>query len=698
MALVIGTNEAESLPGTEVDDLIVGLAGNDTLNGLGGNDTLDGGAGDDTLIGGFGDDLYVVDSAADVVGEGPDGGTDTVLAFVNFTLAANAEKLQLAGGVAIDGTGTDAGDVIIGNMAANHLFGEGGDDKLVGGFGNDTVEGGEGNDTVSGGPGTDSLVGGAGDDLYIDTLLRTGPTTTTGTLSLPGSITEDFEGGNDTLQVRLAPQNLTLTFPDASAFTMSRVSSATNPIVGSWVATGAGESNSTIAITFFANGSFMLAEDGDRTLDASGRDGMERGTYTWDAETRAFTATATVNTNGEWGMSHSNFLSLRIDGDSMTILAADGSLSLARVTSDSSPMVGAWTASNSGESASTLAFTFLDDGTYLLAEDGNPALDPSGKDGMERGTYTWNQGTGAFTATVPNSTNTNGEWGLSHLEAGVKVSTSHLPVSPFPVVLADNVENLDLSHTGKMRLDGTGNDLGNVMTGNGGVNVLLGGMGDDVLNGNGGNDTLEGGAGNDSSFGGTGNDLLGGDSGEGFGNDSLSGGDGNDTVAGDEGSDTLRGGAGNDRLFGAAGSELGDDLLFGDDGNDTLSGGAGIDTLNGGAGADVLVWTTGDVLIGGSGTDTLSMGTGNLNLKTVGQTAILTVEKADLRGDGVNVLTVTRSDILDMSATDTLTVMGDAGDKVSAGGFVKQANLNGFLRYTSGTATLLVETDVTVVT
>jgi Ca2+-binding RTX toxin-like protein len=739
MALVIGTAAAETLSGGESDDLIVALAGNDTLNGMGGNDTLNGGVGDDLMIGGSGDDLYVADSAADAVGEAPDGGTDTVLAFVTYQLAENshAETLRLAGALVINGTGTDAaGEVIIGNMAANHLSGLGGADSLAGGFGDDTVEGGAGNDTLNGGQGTDSLVGGAGDDLYVDTLLRTG-NSSSGTLSLPGSIVEDVDGGNDTLQVRLAPQRLTFSFPDDSAFTMSRVSSATDPLVGSWVVSGGGEANSTLVITFLADGTFFLAEDGDSIADPSGKDGMERGTYTWDPETGAFSVPdITVNTNGEWGMSSSAPLVLRIDGDSLTMLAADGNTELTRVRSDSNPLVGAWTASNSGEADSTVVITFLGDGSYFLAEDGNRNLDPSGRDGMERGTYEWNPGTGAFSSNT--TVNTNGEWGLSHSGTGIEAATSYLAVSPHAVVLADNVDNLDLSSTGALRLDGTGNGLDNVITGNAGKNLLIGGDGDDAINGNAGNDSLEGGAGSDSSFGGAGNDFLGGDSGEGWGNDQLSGGDGNDTIegdeggdtlmggagndflggdsgldfgddllfgddgddtlAGDEGSDTLNGGAGHDRLVGNAGSESGDDVLLGDAGNDTLEAGDGNDTLNGGGGNDVLVWTSGDLLLGGGGTDTLAMKSGNLNLKNVEPSAIQSVEKADLRGDGINVLTVTRSDLLDMSSTDVLTVMGDSNDRVNAAGFARQGTSGGFLRYTSGAATLLVESDVTVVT
>ena len=52
--------------------------------------------------------------------------------------------------------------------------------------------------------------------------------------------------------------------------------------------------------------------------------------------------------------------------------------------------------------------------------------------------------------------------------------------------LGANIENLVL--TGMDAIDGTGNDLANVITGNGASNILDGGAGADRLIGGGGND------------------------------------------------------------------------------------------------------------------------------------------------------------------------------------------------------------------
>lgn len=80
----------------------------------------------------------------------------------------------------------------------------------------------------------------------------------------------------------------------------------------------------------------------------------------------------------------------------------------------------------------------------------------------------------------------------------VKASVSH--------TLDANVERLTL--TGTASTNGTGNDLGNLITGNAGANVLKGLAGADSLNGGAGADTLHGGEGRDTMLGGAGADHF----------------------------------------------------------------------------------------------------------------------------------------------------------------------------------------------
>ena len=206
--------------------------------------------------------------------------------------------------------------------------------------------------------------------------------------------------------------------------------------------------------------------------------------------------------------------------------------------------------------------------------------------------------------------------------------------------LGANVENLTLN--GSAAVNGTGNELVNMIYGNNANNVLSGLGGNDTLLGLNGLDTLVGGEGNDYLDGGTGADVMSG----GVGDDKYvvdNAGDvvteaadgGTDLVyasidytlganledlaltgpaaingTGNELNNTLRGNNADNVLSGGGGN----DTLQGLDGADTLSGNAGDDTLLGHAGVDTLIGGEGnDFLDGGSGADSMSGGVGNDN-------------------------------------------------------------------------------------
>ena len=84
-----------------------------------------------------------------MVTENLNEGTDTVQAFITYTLGANLENLALVGTSAINGTGNALNNILTGNGAANTLIGGGG------------------NDTLDGGAGFDALIGGLGNDIYV---------------------------------------------------------------------------------------------------------------------------------------------------------------------------------------------------------------------------------------------------------------------------------------------------------------------------------------------------------------------------------------------------------------------------------------------------------------------------------------------------------------------------------------------------
>ncbi|MDD1417421.1 hypothetical protein MEN41_23365, partial [Dolichospermum sp. ST_con] len=106
------------------------------------------------VIGGKGNDTFVIDNIGDIIGEGLNGGIDTVQSSLTWTLKANLENLTLIGTSAINGTGNTLNNTLTGNAAAN---------ILTGGLGNDILNAGAGADTLIGGLGNDNLYLGLND-------------------------------------------------------------------------------------------------------------------------------------------------------------------------------------------------------------------------------------------------------------------------------------------------------------------------------------------------------------------------------------------------------------------------------------------------------------------------------------------------------------------------------------------------------
>jgi Ca2+-binding RTX toxin-like protein len=233
-----GTSGGETLNGTAAAEQINGLGGNDHLIGNGGNDVLDGGDGDDfivgnlagdgidRLVGGDGNDFLLVDRNDNVV-ELAGGGYDNVCADENYRLGAGVEAEVLStldhhGTAAIDLTGNELFNIVIGNDGANVLDGGLGPDRLAGMGGDDSLivdigdyvdeQIGGGFDTVM--ASTDYVLNAGAEVEAIQTLERTqGPTSvTTEPIDLTGNefsqrITGNFgsnvldggSGGVDTL-------------------------------------------------------------------------------------------------------------------------------------------------------------------------------------------------------------------------------------------------------------------------------------------------------------------------------------------------------------------------------------------------------------------------------------------------------------------------------------------------------------------
>ena len=137
---VVGTSAADAGCGRELD-AAQGLGGNDTLNGQRLPTPSTAAPAASSLSGGNGNDTYIVDSAKDVIAD--IGGTDDrIQASISIDLNAAAyfaiDHVTLTGTAALNATGNDNGNLLIGNAGANILDGKGGEDQLIGGAGNDT--------------------------------------------------------------------------------------------------------------------------------------------------------------------------------------------------------------------------------------------------------------------------------------------------------------------------------------------------------------------------------------------------------------------------------------------------------------------------------------------------------------------------------------------------------------------------------
>jgi len=617
--------------GGDGNDLLNGEGGDDILLGDAGNDRIDGGAGADRMDGGTGDDTYVVDDNGDIVTEAAGEGTDLVESSITYTLTANVENLNQLGAAAIDGTGNELDNIINGNSGANVLNGLAGNDTLNGNAGADTLVGGEGNDQLNGGLDADTLLGGEGNDLLNG---GSGADVMLGALGddvyivdNAGDLVTELAGeGVDRVESSVTytltdnVENLTLT---GSAAINGTGNELDNTIVG----------NSNSNVLAGGSGNDTLTDNGgnDRLDGGTGADTMAGGsgndTYVVDDAGDTVTEAAgsgvdTVESSIDYTLG-ANLENLVLTG--LEDLVGKGNALNNVITGNSgNNIVDAGAGNDTVNAGAGNDVVGGGDGNDVLSgEAGNDQLSgDAGNDRLDGGT-----GADQMAGGLGDDTYVVDDAGDIVTEAAGE--GTDLVESSITYTLTANVENLNL--TGTADIDGTGNDLNNIINGNTGANVLDGMGGNDTINAGAGNDVLKGGDGNDQLNGDAGDDILNGDA----GNDNLNGGTGNDIMRGGSGDDTYivdstgdvtieNAGEGLDTvqasvshqlaaevenlvLTGSAnisgtGNEL-DNVITGNGGSNVLSGGLGADTLDGGAGNDTLD--------GGSGADKLSGGTGN---------------------------------------------------------------------------------------
>lgn len=620
-----------NLTGNDLANVLIGNAAANTLTGGLGNDRLDGGAGIDTLVGGAGDDVYVVDVSGDKTTEAVGEGNDTVEASIAWTLAANIENLVLTGTTAINGTGNPLNNTLTGNSAANRLDGGAGADVMTGGAGNDTYVVDNAADTVNelAGQGADTVEASVSWVLSaeVENLTLTGSSALNGTGNSLGN----------TLLGNSAANRL-----DGAA--------------GADVMTG-GAGNDTYVVDNAADSTVEAASGGTDTVEAS-------VSWTLGAQVEDLTLTGTSAINGTGntlvnqlrGNAGANILNGAAGADAMSGGAGndvyivdntgDTTVELAGEGIDEVQSSITWTLASEVENLTLTGVSAINGTGNGLANAivGNSAANVI------------NGGAGSDTMTGGAGNDTYVVDAAGDLVVEAAAGGTDVVQASVSFTLAANVENLTL--TGALAINGTGNELANTLTGNAARNVLDGGLGNDRMVGGAGNDTYRVDSSSDvvteAAAGGTDTvistvtftlpteveilTLTGTSAIHGTGNASantLRGNAANNVLNGAAGADTLVGGSGDDTYVVDAAGDLvtelagegldlvqasvtytltanvenltltgataingtgnaSNNVLTGNSANNSLFGGAGNDTIDGGAGNDTMLGGTGD--------------------------------------------------------------------------------------------------------
>ena len=729
------------------------LTGSDNINGTGneldngilgnsGDNVIDGGLGADIMAGGSGNDTYIVDNTGDTVLENAAAGIDSVQSSITYTLTANVENLTLTGSDNINGAGNELDNGILGNSGSNVLDGGAGDDTLSGGIGNDTLSGGSGNDLLDGGLGADIMAGGSGNDIYIID-------------NMGDMVLENAAAGIDSVQSSISyaltanVENLTLTGSNNINGTGNELD---NGILGN---SGDNVIDGGLGADTMAGGSgndtYLVDDMGDIVTenDGEGVDSVQSSiTYTLTANVENLTLTGSGNINGAGneldnvirGNSGNNVLDGQAGDDTLSggvgndkLLGGSGN-DLLDGGLGADIIVGGtgndtYIVDNMGDIVLENAAAGIDSvrssiSYALTANVENLTLTGSGNingAGNEldnvilgsSGDNLVNGGLGADTMAGGSGNDTyivenTGDTVLENVDQGKDTVQSSITYT-----LTDNVEDLIL--TGSGHINGTGNELDNVISGNSGSNILDGGAG---------NDTLYGGCKSDTLYGGSGNDYLNG----GQCADTMAGGSGADTYVVDnvfdivvennnEGIDTIQSSVtytlsanvenltltGNCNINGG-GNELdnivvgnnGNNVLAGEKGNDSLYGGSDEDLLYGGEGNDLLDGgADADIMLGGTGNDTYIVDNFRDRVMENRNEGIDTVQASITYTLTDNVENLTLTGDADLNGTGNMlnnSLIGNNGDNILDGGLGADAMSGG-----SGNDTYIVDNSGDVV-
>ena len=463
-----------------------------------------------------------------------------------------------------------------------------GNDWVKGGTGNDDLTGGDGNDTLNGGTGIDFLSGGDGNDYLnggtgADLLIGDKGNDTFVVDDIGDIIAEGLNAGIDTVEssitwtLKTNLENLTLTGITAINGTGNTLN---NTLIGN---TGNNTLNGGLG-----NDTLIGDLGNDTLIGGAGND-------SYYVDNTADTITELVGQGVDSVFSTAATYTLSANVENLTL---QGTTAINGTGNDLNNIITGNTGNNvltGGTGADTLIGGAGNDSYYV----DNTA---------DTITENLNEGTDSVFSTVTYS-------------------------------LTTNTENLTLQ--GTTAINGTGNELNNIITGNTGNNVLIGGTGAD---------TLIGGAGNDSYYVDNAADTITENANE--GTDSvfttvtytLTTNTENLTLQGT----TAINGTGNDLDNNITGNAAAN-ILTGGLGNDTLTGNAGADTLIGGVGSDSLYLGLNDNVVDnvnyvlGHGTDTVyqfvrGVGGDKLNFTGIANFDVITLGTSTLVrvGDGIS--------------------------------------------------------------
>ena len=547
---------------TDIENLLLMGAGNingtgnelaNTITGNAGNNTIDGSSGADNMLGDVGNDIYVVDNASDVVTEAFGAGTDTVQSSISYALTANVENLTLTGADNINATGNALNNLLTGNSAANILSGGAGANTMIGGAGDDTYLVDNKSDVVSeaASEGDDTVQSSVSYSLTInvENLVLTG----TGNINATGNAFNNLLTGNSAANILSG---------GAGADTM---------------AGGAGDDT------------YVVDNAGDVVREASGAgtDTVQSSvsySLTTNVENLLLSGTGNINGIGNDlvntinGNAGNNTIDGGVGADTMAGGAGDDIYVVDNAGDVITEVSGAGTdtvLAFISYALTTNAENLLLTGTSNINGTGNDLANTitgnAGNNTIDGGAEADNLagGAGDDTYLVDNTSDLVSE------EASDGTDTVQSSVT---YTLGRNIENLFLTGTGN--LNGTGNDLANIITGNAGNNTIDGGAGAD---------NLAGGAGDDTYLVDSTSDVV-----------SEEASEGTDTI---HSSVTYTLGANIENLFLTGTGNvngIGNDLantINGNAGNNTVHGGAGADNMAGDAGNDIyVVDNAGDVV------------------------------------------------------------------------------------------------------